>query len=62
MNDNDILCDKNAEAVFGAFLKELITTNGCTLEEAFHVVQGEIKREYDRRVHASRAGLRVISG
>ena len=61
MNDNDVASDSNAQAIFGAFLKDLIAIQGCTLEEAFRIVQGEIKREYDRRVFLGRVGLRVVA-
>ena len=60
MNDNGCVTDVKPEAVIRAFLEEMIAVHGCTLQEAFEVVRHEIMGEYDRRVYARRADLRVI--
>ena len=61
MNDYDFEVEHNAEDIFVALLNEMVVVHGCTFEEAFQIVRGEIKDEYDRRVYARRAALRVIS-
>jgi hypothetical protein len=61
MNGSDFGADRNVQDIFAALLNEMIVVHGCTLEEAFQTVHNEMKLEYDRRVYARRAALRVIS-
>jgi hypothetical protein len=58
----DFSSDKDFCEIFGALLNEMVVVHRCTFEEAFHIVHDEIRREYDRRVQARRASLRVIQG
>jgi hypothetical protein len=51
---------KSAVEILALLATEMVSTNRCSFEEAFHAVRFEIQREYDRRIMSRRDSFKVV--
>lgn len=60
MSATDPDSDEKFQHMMGTFLNEMVTVYGFRFDEAYAIVYGEIKREYDQRIRDRRASFRLV--